>query len=127
MDAREQRGLIIAAMVKLNGKDGSWLVPSQSCDKTYSVNPVAQTCTCPDHAEWGHKCKHLFAVEITIKREISIDGSMITETKSITFTEERKYTQNWEAYNEAQRTEKARFQVLLRELCQGIQEPSIPS
>jgi transposase len=111
--------------VKLNGKDGCWQVPSQSCAKTYTVDPVGQTCTCPDHQEWHHKCKHIFAVEITIKREISTDGRTITETKSITFTEERKYTQNWEAYNEAQRTEKSRFQVLLHELCQGVQEPPV--
>jgi transposase len=123
MDARMQRGVVIAAMVKLHGKDGHWSVPSQSCAKVYAVDPVAQTCTCPDHQEWGHKCKHLYAVEITIKREISEDGSTITETKSITFTEKRKYSQNWEAYNESQRVEKARFQVLLHELCKGIQEP----
>ena len=126
MDAREQRGLVIAAMVKLNGKGGTWQVPSQSGSKTYTVDPVGQTCTCPDHAEWGHKCKHLYAVEITIKREINTDGS-VTETKSITFTEERKYSQDWEAYNAAQKIEKSRFQVLLHELCQGIQEPPVKS
>jgi len=124
MDAREQRGLIIAALTKLNRTKDGWIVPSQSCDKSYTVDPVAKTCTCPDHLQWGHKCKHLYAVEITIKREISADGT-ITETKSITFTEKRKYSQNWEAYNEAQRTEKSRFQVLLHELCQGIQEPPV--
>src|SRR5438105_15634661 len=106
MDAREQRGLVIAAMVKLNGSNGTWQVPSQTCAKVYTVDPVGQTCTCPDHQEWHHKCKHIFAVEITIKREISADGT-VTETKSITFTEKRKYSQNWEAYNEAQRTEKS--------------------
>jgi transposase len=123
MDARQQRGLIIAAMVKLNRTKEGWQVPSQSCDKTYTVDPVGQTCTCPDHQEWGHKCKHLFAVEITIKREISTDGQTITETKSITFTEKRKYSQDWPAYNESQATEKKRFQALLHELCQGIVEP----
>ena len=122
MDGREQRGLVIAAMVKLNGKNGSWQVPSQSCDKTYTVDPVGQTCTCPDHQEWHHKCKHLYAVEITIKREISTDGT-ITETKSITFTEKRKYQQDNVAYHEAQRNEKNRLQVLLYELCKGIDEP----
>jgi transposase len=123
MDAREQRGIIIAAMVKLNRTKEGWLVPSQTCAKVYTVDPVAGKCTCPDHQEAGYKCKHLYAVEITIKREVSADGKTITETQSITFTEERKYTQNWEAYNEAQRVEKSRFQVLLHELCKGVQEP----
>jgi transposase len=123
MNSREQRGLIIAAMTKLTrGKDG-WIVPSQSGDGTaYVVDPVGMKCTCPDHLQWGHKCKHIHAVEITIKREIAPDGT-VTETASITFTEKRVYRQNWEAYNEAQRVEKSRFQVLLHELCRGVEEP----
>src|ERR1022692_1552303 len=124
MDKREEKGLIIAAMVKLNRTKEGWLVPSQTCAKVYTVDPVAGKCTCPDHLEWGHKCKHLYAVEITIKREISADGT-ITETKSITFTEKRKYSQDWPAYNAAQKVEKSRFQVLLHELCKGIQEPPV--
>ena len=124
MDARLERGIVIAAMVKLNRTKDGWLVPSQSCTKVYTVDPVAGKCTCPDHLDAGYKCKHIHAVEITIKREVNEDGS-ITETKSITFTEKRKYTQNWEAYNEAQRTEKSRFQVLLHELCQGVKEPPV--
>jgi transposase len=122
MDAQEQRGLVIAAMVKLNRTSNGWQVPSQSCDKVYTVDPVAQTCTCPDHAEWKHKCKHLYAVEITIKREVNADGT-IKETKSITFTEERVYRQDNVAYHEAQRHEKNRFQVLLHELLKGVEEP----
>lgn len=124
MDPRQQRGIIIAAMTKLNRTKDGWLVPSQSCAKVYTVDPVAGKCTCPDHQEAGYKCKHIHSVEITIKREISEAGT-VTETQSITFTEKRKYTQNWEAYNEAQRVEKSRFQVLLHELCQGIQEPPV--
>lgn len=125
MTPREERGLVIAAMVKLSRTKDGWLVPSQTtASKSYIVDPVAGKCTCLDHQEAGYKCKHIHAVEITIKREINEDGS-ITETKSITFTEKRKYTQNWEAYNESQRVEKARFQVLLHELCQGIQEPPV--
>src|SRR5437762_3090550 len=115
MDAREQRGLVIAAMVKLNRTNDGWLVPSQSGEKIYTVDPVAQTCTCPDHQEAGHKCKHLFAVEITIKREVNPDGT-IRETKSITFTEEKTYTRNWAQYNDAQQNEKNRFLALLFDL-----------
>lgn len=33
------------------------------------------------------------------------------------------YRQNWPAYNAAQVNEKAKFQLLLRELCKGVEEP----
>src|SRR5260370_39330406 len=39
MDAREQRGLVIAAVCKLNrADDGTWLVPSQSQGETVYRN-----------------------------------------------------------------------------------------
>ena len=34
------------------------------------------------------------------------------------------YRQNWPAYNAAQVNEKAKFQLLLRELCNGVEEPA---
>lgn len=34
-----------------------------------------------------------------------------------------KYRQEWPAYNAAQVNEKAKFQLLLHELCRGIEEP----
>src|ERR1051326_8302585 len=76
MNAREERGLVIAAVCKLNKTENGWLVPSQSKGETiYTVDPVKQTCTCPDHAESGHKCKHIYAVEFTVKREFNPDGT----------------------------------------------------
>src|SRR5262249_15141846 len=106
MEAREQRGLIIAAMCRLKKTAEGWLVPSQTgTDRIYTVNIKAQTCTCPDHVEAGHKCKHIYAAEITYKREYHADGT-VTETKSMTLTEKKTYKQNWPAYNEAQTTEK---------------------
>jgi len=89
------------------------------------VDTDAQTCTCPDHAEAGHKCKHLYAVEFTLKRETKRDGTII-ETKTVTFTEKKTYKQDWPAYNLAQQTEKKRFQVLLNELCRTLAEPERP-
>ncbi len=50
MDAREQRGLIIAATCRLNRlPDGTWLVPSQTKRDggLYRVNLHAKTCTAP--------------------------------------------------------------------------------
>ncbi|HEX3148686.1 MAG TPA: transposase [Gemmataceae bacterium] len=127
MNAREERGLIIAALCKLkNDNDGQWVVPSQSGgDRLYRVNPMAGTCTCPDHQETGFKCKHVYAVEFTMKRETKPDGTVI-ETKSVTFTEKKVYKQDWPAYNVAQATEKRRFQVLSQELCRTVTEPELP-
>jgi transposase len=123
MTPREERGLVIAALCKLKRTKEGWMVPSQSTgERIYTVDVKSQTCTCLDHVEGKQKCKHLFAVEFTIKREFHDDGS-VTETRSVTFTEKKKYTQNWPAYNEAMMTEKHRFQALLCDLCSRIPEP----
>lgn len=126
MNPREQRGLVIAALCKLNKTNEGWLVPSQSgAERIYRVNVEAQTCTCPDHQEAGFKCKHLYAVEFTMKREVASDGT-VTETKSITFTEKKVYRQDWPAYNLAQATEKRRVRVLLQDLCSKLSERERP-
>ncbi len=122
MDAREERGLVIAALCKLNRTGETWLVPSQSGEKIYQVNPHQQTCTCPDHTEKGRKCKHLYAVEFTVKRETDRNGNVI-ETQSITFTKKTTYKQNWPVYNESQQTEKKRFLALLSDPTRGMKEP----
>ena len=122
MNAREERGLVIAALCKLNRTPDGWLVPSQSGKTIYRVNVERQTCSCPDHTEGGFKCKHLYAVEFTIKREVAADGT-VTDTKTLTFTEKVKYKQDWPAYNDAQSIEKDRLQELLADLCGGVAEP----
>ena len=123
MDAREQRGMVIAATCRLNrADDGTWIVPSQSnTEKVYRVNLEAKKCTCADHAESGHTCKHFFAAQFTYKRDFLPDGTMI-ETKSVTFTEKKIYRQDWRAYNLAQSTEKHRFHELLFDLTRGVAE-----
>src|SRR5687768_10289137 len=108
-NAREQRGLAIAATCNLAKKDGYWLVPSQTGQGRYYVRPDKASCTCPDHQEEGHKCKHIFAVEFVIQRELFPDGTEV-ETKTVTMTETvvRKptYPQQWREYNAAQVNEK---------------------
>ena len=126
-NAREQRGLTIAATCKLAKKDDFWIVPSQTGQGKYYVRPNREqpSCTCPDHQECGHKCKHIFAVEFVIQRELFPDGT-VTETRTVTMTEtvERKtYAQNWPAYNAAQTNEKDKFQALLRDLCKSLEQP----
>jgi hypothetical protein len=121
---REQRGLAIAALCKIDKKNGEWLVPSQSGGGKYTVihDGVAPRCTCPDFETRACKCKHIFAVEYTIEREVHADGSE-TLTRSMTVVEKVTYKQNWPAYNLAQATEKKRLQVLLADLCRKLPEP----
>jgi hypothetical protein len=110
-------------MCKLTHQNGEWIVPSQTAaDKRYTVNVGRSSCSCPDHQETGFKCKHQFAVEFTMRRELAADGT-VTETKTMTFTEKKVYRQVWPAYNKAQTEEKHRFQVLLHDLCKSLPEP----
>lgn len=123
MDAREERGLVIAATCRLNRmSNGTWLVPSQTKAgdvAAYHVNLDAKTCTCPDHTEGGNTCKHYYAASIVHKRDVLPDGTVI-ETKSMTFTEKKVYRQDWPKYNAAQAGEKRRFRVLLHDLCRRL-------
>ncbi len=70
---REQRGLAIAALCKIDKQDGAWLVPSQSGNGKYKVfhDGAAPRCTCPDFETRNQKCKHIFAVEYQIQREVN--------------------------------------------------------
>jgi transposase len=125
IDAREQRGLIIAATKRLTHTGRKWYVPSDSGTGKYMVvmpfdDDGEPVCSCPDHETRGCKCKHIHAVEITLKREENPDGS-VTETRTLTLTEKRTtYKQDWPAYNKAQTNEKDIFQTLLRDLCENL-------
>jgi hypothetical protein len=96
----------IAATVKLRRKGDVWAVPSQNGKGTmYTVDLKGDvpTCSCPDHETRGVKCKHIYAVEFSVKRETRPDGTT-TVTKTVRVT----YGQNWPAYNAAQTHEKTR-------------------
>lgn len=120
MDAREERGLMIAATSKIERNKLGWKVPSQSGNGTYIVNldHGEPLCTCPDFETRHLPCKHIHAVEFVIQRETKPDGS-ITYTQSIKMT----CTQEWASYNQAQTHEQERFVTLLRDLCCGIKQP----
>ena len=124
-ESRRQRGLAIAAVCRIVKKNGQWIVPSQTGNGTYRVNldppsPGVPMCNCPDFAERGQPCKHVFAVRYVVEREKNGDGSE-TITESVTITrkttaERPTYRQDWTAYNKAQTGEKHRFQTLLSDL-----------
>jgi hypothetical protein len=83
---------------------------------------TSEFCECPDFETRRSACKHVIAVRLTLQRELNFDGTT-TITETIEITKQATYPQEWTAYNAAQNEEKDRFQVLLRDLCSGIQEP----
>src|SRR5215217_840230 len=109
---RQQRGAKIANKFRIRQDGPVWLVPSESSDTTYTVDPAAGSCDCPDHTVRGVRCKHQWAVEFTTKREIDPDGrTTITESYRVT------YSQEWTSYNAAQTHEHEHFIRLLQDLC----------
>jgi hypothetical protein len=94
------------------------------------VNADASRCSCPDFEFHQAKCKHIYAVELTIKRELKTvtetkaDGSTKTTTTETVKVTRKTYPQVWPAYNKAQTMEKAQFQYLLHKLCQGVGSPA---
>jgi transposase len=133
VDPREQRGQQIAATAKIKQTDKGWVVPSQSRRGSYLVTRAGAhyECGCPDYETRRQACKHIFAVEITLQREVTQreettrrNGQVThTLTTTVKTTKRVTYRQDWPAYNRAQTQEKATFQVLLHDLCQGIPEP----
>jgi len=124
---REGRAVLLAAMVKITQTSKGWRVPSQAGKGSYTVTLEGEKshCSCPDHELRNCDCKHILAVKIVQQRELFEDGSeTVTQTVAVTETVRKTYPQNWKAYNSAQTTEKAKFQVLLRDLCKGIEEPA---
>ncbi len=122
MDMRELKALEIAARCRINFKDGFWLVPSQSSDKTYRVTIDPPACGCEDFALRAKPCKHILAVKLTCERD---HGGRAPEIIVDKVPRKRTYRQVWDAYNRAQCTEKNRLQVLLSELCRDV--PQLPS
>lgn len=143
MDAREQRGKEMAQAVKITPNGGGYIVPSASGSGQYRVQLDAEqpTCSCPDHEKRGKKCKHIFAVEFSLRAEVTVEQTpdatiretTLTETQTVsdgettvTRTRRKTYRQQWPAYNAAQTNEKRDFQALLANLCKGVEEPPQP-
>jgi hypothetical protein len=123
MEPRQQKAIEIAAKSRLTCQGGVWLVPSQSGPTEYTVDPDPQTpsCSCPDFEARQLRCKHIYAVEITLSRKIVTDGHMQTVTETVTV--KKSYSQSWPEYNKAQQYEKTHFMEFLHQLCSGIEEP----
>lgn len=118
--SREERGKLIFQTGRIRQQNNYWIVGSQTSFKAYKVsfNGHEPSCTCPDCELRKHKCKHIIAVELYIKRQIDEEGK-ITETKGVRVT----YSQKWSAYNKSQTNEKLIFMRLLKDLCENIEQP----
>jgi hypothetical protein len=94
VDVRERRGLEIAERKRLTPSGRLWYVQSETSDTTYRVDPETGRCTCPDFELRQAKCKHLWAVEFTIRRETirteetvcAADAAGVTVARTVTET-----------------------------------------
>jgi transposase len=125
MNAGEQRGIEIAALLQVKRKGKVWIVPSQSGGKDYKVeiSPEFSSCTGLDFQSHKSECKHIYAAGFVQKRE---QGVRLVRDQQITEIAKRArttYSQNWPTYNKAQKEEKHQFQLLLYDLVGNIQSP----
>ncbi len=122
LEARKERGLYIAKTRKIKKNGHGWVVPSQSNGATYDVEfsefEHKQSCTCPDYQYGKIKCKHIFAVELIVTEEIDELG-----TFTQTVTKKVSYTQDWQAYDQAQTHQKELFMRLLHDVSSTIPQP----
>lgn len=132
----------------------SWKVCSQTKGGTnYVVRlvPGGASCTCPDYQEVQVQCKHIWAVVATLAAEVEASGAATSNVDGTTGPagtasalsaqssrscgnaatpraevkkERLTYSQNWPLYNRAQMQEKAIFERLVRDLCDGIVQPA---
>ncbi|HEX8844321.1 MAG TPA: transposase [Pyrinomonadaceae bacterium] len=131
MELRAQKGQQIADRFRIVKEGNLYLVPSQSGKGKYKVRPDLPYCSCPDFDFRRDKCKHIFAVEISIRREkkttVKTDakGNTTTTTTETVTIKRKTYAQpDWPAYHRAQVNEKRLFLYLLNQLCQGIGSPA---
>src|SRR5215216_4270609 len=103
MSLREKKGHEIADRGRIVRQGNLWLVPSQSGRGQYKVNAEAQHCTCPDFDLHRDKCKHIFAVEFTIRRDkvttttTDAQGATTTTTTETVTVKRKTYPQVWPA------------------------------
>lgn len=122
LQKRRQKGNEIAKNGNIRMEGNKWIVPSQNNPKkTYEVrfSLTGSSCSCEDYVGRHIKCKHQFAVELTITKTIDSKGNTtITQTKRIT------YKQDWANYRLSQTQEGRLFKELLKDLVQNISDPA---
>jgi transposase len=123
MDLREAKALEIAARCRVAFADGVWQVPSQTGSGKYRVTLAPPSCTCDDFQLRQQPCKHVIAARLVCERD---HGGQAPKIDTDVVPKRPTYKQDWPSYDYAQRTEKNRFQVLLHDLCRGLENPPQP-
>ena len=119
---RKEKGIQIAKTSRrIRNEKGQWKVPSQTGSGYYVVesNGIEAKCSCPDHETRHCKCKHIWAVELIVTKEIDQKGNV-----TITHTVRKTYSQDWKNYNLAQQKEKELFMKLLSDITSNIRQPA---
>ena len=62
-EGRKARGRALVNNVTRHGP--VYYVKSQSSAQVYIVDPMRQTCTCPDYQRHEAPCKHIWAVKLS--------------------------------------------------------------
>lgn len=118
MENREIKGKEIANASNVIQQNGLWFVKSESKTKQYTVNLNKPSCNCADYQNRQLRCKHIYAVVHFLLNETGEKVVLPKQPKRKTYSQD-----NWSAYHAAQVNEKEKLQLLLNELCKGIQEP----
>ena len=111
---RQQRGMAIAAIVSIQRNRLGYQVPSQSGNGSYVVSVENEPfCTCPDFESRQERCKHVYAVEFSVAREVP-------EAEPEAEPDRVALGSSWTAYNLAQTNEQELFGMYLKELCSTV-------
>ena len=121
MQIRKEKGYEIAKTSRIVKTDKGWKVPSQTGSGYYIVvsNGFGAECSCPDHEKRKCKCKHIWAVELTVTKEVDNEGNV-----TITKTVKKTYRQDWKNYNVSQQKEKELFMKLLSDVTNKVRQPA---
>ena len=130
---REQRGREIAQRGGIRQLGARYIVPSQSANAacpTYVVDLVEQTCTCPDYETRRQPCKHqeacLFWLAwdgVVVSADEDKTGVTVAAPSEKNPPKRKTYPQKWSEYNDAQTHERERVELLLKSLCDGVEDP----
>ncbi len=115
---RKERGRKIAQTSRIERTKKGWKVPSQSGAGHYLVisNGIEAKCNCPDHETRQCKCKHIWAVEMVVTKEVDNAGN-------VTITARKTYSQDWKSYNLSQQKEKQLLMKFLGDITSRIRQP----